>query len=118
MSCLSRGRGYCFVLSRLAYILDAGIQSEVTAMATTTEILTAEEYARLPDSGVPTELERGRIVTMNVPNFPHGRICVRIGKLLATYVDDRDPCGNCFHDLTFRPVISLTWTARCSAAER
>lgn len=59
-------------------------------MATTTELLTAEEYARLPDNGVPTELERGRIVTMNVPNFPHGWLCARIAKLLAIYVDDRE----------------------------
>src|SRR5690242_16738431 len=59
-------------------------------MATNERLLTAEEYARLPDSGVPTELVEGRIVEMNVPNFRHGWLCIRIGKLLATYVDERD----------------------------
>ncbi|HVA45822.1 MAG TPA: Uma2 family endonuclease [Pirellulales bacterium] len=59
-------------------------------MATTERLFSAEEYARLPDNGMPTELVRGRIVTMNVPNFRHGWLCIRIGKLLATYVDDRE----------------------------
>jgi Uma2 family endonuclease len=59
-------------------------------MATTEHLLTAEQYAQLPDNGVPTELERGRVVAMNVPSFRHGMLCGRIAKLLATYVDDRD----------------------------
>lgn len=59
-------------------------------MATIENLLSAEEYARLPANGAPTELERGRIVTMNVPNFRHGWLCIRIGKLLAMYVDDRE----------------------------
>jgi Uma2 family endonuclease len=58
-------------------------------MATPERLLTAEEYAQLPDNGEPTELVRGRVVTMNVPNFRHGILCGRIAKLLATYVDDR-----------------------------
>lgn len=58
-------------------------------MATTERLLTAEEYALLPDNGVPTELVRGRVVAMNVPASRHGWICVRIAKLLANYVDDR-----------------------------
>jgi Uma2 family endonuclease len=59
-------------------------------MATTEHLLTAEEYAQLPDNGEPTELVRGRIVTMNIPASRHGWLCVRIAKILANYVDDRD----------------------------
>ena len=57
-------------------------------MATIEHLLTAEEYAQLPDNGLPTELVRGRIVEMNIPASRHGWLCVRIAKLLAIYVDD------------------------------
>lgn len=57
-------------------------------MATIESLLTAEEYLRLPDNGCPTELVRGRIVPMNVPNFRHGKLCNRIGRLLGNYADE------------------------------
>jgi Uma2 family endonuclease len=57
-------------------------------MATIDHLLTAEEYAELPDDGVPTELVRGRIVEMNIPASRHGWLCVRVAKLLANFVDD------------------------------
>ena len=41
--------------------------------------LTAEEYAKLPDRGVPTELVRGRVIEMNVPAPRHGQICANAG---------------------------------------
>ncbi len=59
-------------------------------MATTDLLLTAEEYLRLPDNGCPSELVRGRIVPMNVPNFRHGKLCNRIGRLLGNYAEERD----------------------------
>lgn len=59
-------------------------------MATIERLLTAEEYAQLPENGVPTELVRGKIVEMNVPNFRHGWLCIRIGRLLGNFVADRD----------------------------
>lgn len=59
-------------------------------MATIERLLTAEEYAQLPDNGVPTELVRGRIVEMNIPSSRHGWLCVRIGRLLGNFVADRD----------------------------
>lgn len=59
-------------------------------MATTERLLTAEEYAQLPDNGVPTELVRGKIVEVNIPSSRHGWLCMRVGKLLANYVDDRE----------------------------
>lgn len=60
-------------------------------MATLEEtLLTAEEYGQLPDDGCPTELVRGRIVRMNVPNFRHGKYCGRIDRTFGRYVDDHD----------------------------
>jgi Uma2 family endonuclease len=49
-------------------------------------LLTAEEYAQLPDPGVPTELVRGRVVEMNVPAPRHGEICVNVIALLHPHI--------------------------------
>jgi Uma2 family endonuclease len=60
-------------------------------MATVTEtLLTAEEYERLPDNGVPTELVRGRIVTLNIPAPRHGQICAKLVRLVGNYVEAHD----------------------------
>lgn len=59
-------------------------------MSTIERLLTAEEYARLPDNGEPTELVRGRIVKRNFPDLRHGWVCMRIASLLAAYVDSHD----------------------------
>ncbi|MEX2213332.1 MAG: Uma2 family endonuclease [Phycisphaeraceae bacterium] len=53
-------------------------------------LLTAEEYAGLPDDGCRTELVRGRIVYLNMPMPTHGYICARIVRLVGNYVDDHD----------------------------
>lgn len=58
-------------------------------MATTLELLTAEEFAKLPGEGRPAELVRGRVVTMNVPGQLHGYLCSTVVALLRTYVDAR-----------------------------
>jgi Uma2 family endonuclease len=47
-------------------------------MATAQQALTAEEYARLPDDGNPTELVRGEVVEMNLPKPRHGEVCANI----------------------------------------
>jgi Uma2 family endonuclease len=60
-------------------------------MATVAEkLLTAEEFAKLPDPGYPTELIRGRIVDMPSPGFDHGRICGRICRIVGNHVDEHD----------------------------
>jgi Uma2 family endonuclease len=60
-------------------------------MATVAEtLLTADEFRRLPDDGVPKELVRGRVVPMNVPAPRHGQICVRIVRVLGRFLDDDD----------------------------
>ncbi len=52
--------------------------------------MTAEEYARLPDNCVPTELVRGKVVEMNVPAPRHGEICSKVDRLVGNYVDEHD----------------------------
>ena len=59
-------------------------------MATIERLLTAEEYAQLPDVGVPNELVRGRVVRLDFTGMRHGWLCMRVGTLMANYVDDRD----------------------------
>ncbi|MGH7172167.1 MAG: Uma2 family endonuclease [Gemmataceae bacterium] len=49
-------------------------------------MLSAAEYAKLPDRGVPTELVRGRVVEMNVPAPRHGEICANIITLINPHV--------------------------------
>jgi Uma2 family endonuclease len=66
-------------------------------MATIETLFTAEEYLRLPENRRPTELVRGRIVTMNVPNFRHGKLCNRIGRLLGNYAEEHD-LGNALNN--------------------
>ncbi len=58
----------------------------VTAAPSTQRLLSAAEYAQLPDRGIPTELVRGRVVEMNVPAPRHGEICANITTLINPYV--------------------------------
>jgi Uma2 family endonuclease len=50
-------------------------------------LLSADEFWRLPDDGNLTELVRGRIVMMSRPGFRHGWLCNRIGCLLGEFVN-------------------------------
>ena len=59
-------------------------------MATTTELLTAEEFFQLPDPGQPAELIRGVVVTMNMPGARHGQVCGQIAYLLKDFLKGRD----------------------------
>jgi Uma2 family endonuclease len=60
-------------------------------MATIAErLLTAEDFAKLPESGRPTELVRGRVVSMNVPAPRHGQIGFNIASILAEYRGNHD----------------------------
>jgi Uma2 family endonuclease len=59
-------------------------------MATATHLITAEQYARMPDLGVATELVRGEIVEMNIPKPRHGQICSRVDRIVGNYADEHD----------------------------
>lgn len=53
-------------------------------------LMSASEYARLPDRGVPTELVQGRVVEMNVPAPRQGQICARIDRIVGIYAEQHD----------------------------
>jgi Uma2 family endonuclease len=57
-------------------------------MATITSLLTAEEYARLPDPGHPTELIQGQVISMPPPMPRHGELCAQIVYLLRRFLED------------------------------
>jgi Uma2 family endonuclease len=59
-------------------------------MATAVKLMTAEEYGLLPDLGRPTELVRGRVVTMNMPFPRHGEICGNSVHIVKSYLDTND----------------------------
>jgi Uma2 family endonuclease len=59
-------------------------------MATIQSLLTAEQYASLPDLEGHHELVRGEIVFMNMPSFRHGRVCANITRLVGFHVDLND----------------------------
>jgi Uma2 family endonuclease len=64
-------------------------------MSIATRLLTADEYAALPDTGVPTELIRGVVVSMNPPRLRHGLVCANASFLFRTYAREHR-CGRVF----------------------
>src|SRR5687768_17496546 len=58
-------------------------------MATALTLLTAEEFARLPEDGQRLELVRGVVVPMNMPRFRHGEVCSNIDFILNSYIRPR-----------------------------
>ncbi|HEX5273478.1 MAG TPA: Uma2 family endonuclease [Gemmataceae bacterium] len=59
------------------------------ASAPAQPLLTAEEFEKLPDDGIPRELVRGKVVEMNVPAPRHGEICINIALLIGPAVRQR-----------------------------
>lgn len=51
------------------------------------KVLTAEEFARLPNpiDGAKQELVRGEVITMPPPGFAHGNVQLAIGSILRAY---------------------------------
>jgi Uma2 family endonuclease len=52
------------------------------------KLLTAEEFARLPDppDGSKQELVRGEVVTMPPPGFVHGSVQLNVGSMIRAHV--------------------------------
>lgn len=59
-------------------------------MTTATQLITAKEYARMPDTGVRTELVRGEIIEMNIPKPRHGQVCNTAGWLIKSFAHEHD----------------------------
>lgn len=53
-------------------------------------LLTAEQYAALPDDGRLTELVRGKVVEMPSPTPSHGFVCLNVGSAVRDFVRARD----------------------------
>lgn len=53
---------------------------------TTTHLMTAEEFADMPDDGVRHELIKGELLTMPVPKFLHGFVTTNLSVLLYNHV--------------------------------
>lgn len=58
----------------------------------TQKLITAEEFARIPDppDGSRQELVQGAIITMPPPGARHGACCSRINRRLANFVEDNN----------------------------
>ncbi len=54
---------------------------------TTTHLMTAEEFANMPDDGVRHELIKGELLTMPVPKFLHGFVVTKLSVLLYNHVN-------------------------------
>jgi Uma2 family endonuclease len=57
------------------------------------QLMTAKGFRLLPNDGVPKELVRGRIVTMNVPAPRHGHFCSRISRWVGVFAEDENDLG-------------------------
>jgi Uma2 family endonuclease len=60
--------------------------------ATQEKLLTAEEFAELPNppDGSQQELVRGVIITMPPPQLPHGFVCAKAARLVGNHCDDNN----------------------------
>lgn len=58
--------------------------------AAPTRWITAEEFEGRPDPGRPEELVRGRVVPMTPPDRRHGYVCLKVGRILADFVEAHD----------------------------
>lgn len=52
-------------------------------------LLSAEEYEKLPERDVPTELVRGRVVEMSRPTPRHGQICSKVDRIIGNHAEER-----------------------------
>lgn len=55
-------------------------------MTTAKKLMTAEEFARLPDDGRRLELVKGEVIEVAPGNLEHGHIGMQFGMLLMIYV--------------------------------
>jgi Uma2 family endonuclease len=58
-------------------------------MAIVEKLITADEFARLPNGGRRYELVRGALNEKNMPQPRHGQVCGRIQRLVGNYCDER-----------------------------
>ena len=59
-------------------------------MSIASSLISAAEFAAMPDPGHPQELVRGVIIDMPPPKFRHGKVCRRIATLVGNFVDQHN----------------------------
>jgi len=63
--------------------------------------LTLDEFAALPASGVQHELDRGALIEMPPPKFPHSAIVRRLDRSLTRYLEDHSSLGEVYVEAGF-----------------
>ena len=53
-------------------------------------LITAEEFAEMPDDGRSLELVEGRIIELPPPKARHGKICSQVARILGQHVRAQD----------------------------
>ena len=53
-------------------------------------LLTTEDFRLLPHDGRRIELVRGKVIERPPANFMHGIICIRTGRIIGNFVDERN----------------------------
>jgi Uma2 family endonuclease len=66
-----------------------GATEPTTTTAALAPLMTAEDFARRPDPGVPEDLVRGQVKTMPPPDRRHGLVCGQAYFLLRLFVEAR-----------------------------
>jgi Uma2 family endonuclease len=56
-------------------------------MSIATKPITAEEFLAWPDDGLRHELIRGEVISMALPGGRHGKISLKIGRLIGDFVE-------------------------------
>lgn len=64
-------------------------------MSVTTRPITADEFLRWPDDGFRHELIRGEVISMSLPGGQHGKISLKIGRLIGNHVESAK-LGDCY----------------------
>ncbi len=57
-------------------------------MSTATRPMTADEFLVMPDDGMRHELVRGELTTMSLPGGLHGKVAMKVGRLIGNHVED------------------------------
>jgi Uma2 family endonuclease len=56
-------------------------------MSVATRLITADEFLAWPDDGLRHELLNGEVVSMSLPGGRHGKIALKIGRLVGNYIE-------------------------------
>jgi len=64
-------------------------------MSTQTRLMSADEFLEMPDEGLRHELVRGEVISMSLPGGQHGKISLKISRLIGNHVESAK-LGDCY----------------------